>query len=262
MKRILLLLLIISGLGLSLSAQTKYPPVEKLAYFGYYNWGLLWIKAGYVEFTLSQSEKYPNADKLKAIGGTLPSWDWVFKVRDTLSSHYDRDTYLPHEFSRLAYEGNYHKMFRYKFDYQDSVIFADIHRIGKYHHKDTVRLKPKTFDMLSVAWMARELDFDKYKKNDQIPVRMLIDCKIYDLYVRYLGVHTTKIAGDKRECYVFCPLLLEGDIFKGGEDMKVWVSKDEYRLPLMVEANILVGSVKAIIDPDASRVYDLNKTNN
>lgn len=113
---------------------------------------------------------------------------------------------------------------------------------------------PQTYDMLSVAWMARELDFERYKKNDLIPIRILIDSKIYDLYIRYLGVNKTKIAGRKQECYVFSPLLVEGEVFKGGENMKIWVSKDEYRLPLMVEAKILVGSVKAILDWSESKI--------
>ena len=42
----------------------------------------------------------------------------------------------------------------------------------------------------------------------------------------------------------------------GGENMKVWVSTDGYRLPLMVEAKILVGSVKAILDPGASKLAE------
>jgi len=247
MKRTLLLCFVL-GWSLSLFSQSKYPSVEKLVYKGYYNWGIIWIQAGWVEFTLDKSDKYPDAEKLVAVGGTLPSWDWFFTIRDTLISHYDARTFLPYEFSRKAHEGNYHKTFDYVFDYQDTLVFGDVHRIGKYKRRDTVPLLPGTFDMLSVAWMTRELDFEKYGKNDLIPIRILIDSKIYDLYVRYLGVDKTKIAGRRRECYVFSPLLLEGDVFKGGENMKVWVSKDEYRLPLMVEAKILVGSVKAILN--------------
>lgn len=253
MKKICFLVFIL-GWSMSLFSQTKYPPVEKLVYTGFYNWGIIWVKAGRVEFSLSQSDKYPNAEKLEAVGGSLPSWDWIFTIRDTLISHYDKDTFLPYEFSRKAHEGNYHKTFDYVFNYQDSVVLGDIHRIGKYQRKDTVQLKSGTYDMLSVAWMARELDFDKYEKNDLIPIRILIDSKIYDLYVRYLGVNKTKVAGRKQECYVFSPLLVEGEVFKGGENMKVWVSKDEYRLPLMVEAKILVGSVKAILDSAESEI--------
>lgn len=254
MMRRVLLLAVILGWGMSLFAQSKYPTVEKLVYTGYYNWGILWVKAGRVDFSLSQSDKYPNANKLEAIGVSLPSWDWIFTVRDTLISHYDNKTFFPYEFSRKAHEGNYHKTFDYKFHYDDSLVIGDVHRIGKFRRTDTVKLKADTYDMLSVAWMARELDFDSHKKNDLIPIRILIDSKIYDLYIRYLGVDKTKIAGKKRECYVFSPLLVEGDVFKGGENMKIWVSKDEYRLPLMVEAKILVGSVKAILDPNESKI--------
>ncbi len=253
MGRVWLLILIL-GWETTLFAQTKYPPVEQLVYTGYYNWGFIWVKAGQVEFSLAKSDKYPNANKLEAVGYSLPSWDWVFTIRDTLISHYDKDTFLPYEFSRKAHEGNYHKTFDYVFDYQDSVVWGDVHRVGKFKRKDTVKLLPQTYDMLSVAWITREVDFDQYKKNDLIPIRILIDSKIYDLYIRYLGVNKTKIAGRKQECYVFSPLLVEGEVFKGGENMKIWVSRDEYRLPLMVEAKILVGSVKGVLDWSESKI--------
>ena len=63
--------------------------------------------------------------------------------------------------------------------------------------------------MLSVAWMARELDFDKYQKNDLIPIRILIDSKIYDLYIRYLGVVKSKIAAGNRNVTFFLPCWLK-----------------------------------------------------
>lgn len=252
MKRVWLLFIML-GWGTTLFSQSEFPPIEKLVYTGYYNWGIIWVKAGRVEFSIAGSDKYPEAQKIEAVGYSLPSWDWIFTVRDTLISHHNPETYIPYEFSRMAHEGSYHKTFDYVFNYKDSIVVGDVHRIGKFRRQDTVVLKPETYDMLSVAWKARELDFDKYQKNDLIPIRILIDSKIYDLYIRYLGVDRTKIAGKKRECYVFSPLLVEGDVFKGGENMKVWVSKDEFRLPLMVEAKILVGSVKAILDPSESK---------
>lgn len=238
----------------SLLAQPKYPPIEELVFDGYYNWGFIWVKAGRVHFSESKSEKYPKSIRLNAVGYTLPSWDWMFRLRDTLTSHFDENTFLPYESRRCAHEGSYHKTFDYLWDYKQGVVFANIHRIGKYKRRDTVALKPPTYDMLSVAWMARELDFDKYRKNDLIPMNILIDKKIYNLYVRYLGVEKVKIDRAKHEAYVFSPLLVEGEVFKGGENMKIWVSKDNYRLPLMVEAKILVGSVKGILNFEESRV--------
>ncbi|MEG0794935.1 MAG: DUF3108 domain-containing protein [Odoribacter sp.] len=248
------LFIVLLGWEMSLFSQTKHVPVENLIYTGYYNWGFIWVKAGCVEFSQTKSDKYPNAQKLKAVGYSLPSWDWIFTIRDTLESHYNPKTFLPYEFSRKAHEGKYHKTFDYVFNYNDSMVVGDVHRIGKYRRKDTVPLKSNTFDMLSVAWKARELDFDKYAKNDLIPIRILIDSKIYDLYIRYLGIDKCKVENRKIDCYVFSPLLLEGDVFKGGENMKIWVSKDEYRLPVMVEAKIIVGSVKGVLEWSKSKM--------
>lgn len=252
MKKLIILGIVLFGCC-SLKAQVKYPPVQKLVYEGFYNWGLIWARAGIVEFTEKKSTKYPGATELKAIGYSLPTWDWIFRLRDTLTSHFDANTYLPYEFSRKAHEGNYHKTFDYRWDYKDSTIYGDINRIGRYKRKDTVKLQPRVYDMLSVAWKARELDFDRYKPKDVIPIKILIDSKIYDLYVRYLGEDKVKVGGKKRDAYVFSPLLVEGEVFKGGENMKIWLSKDEYRLPLMVEAKILVGSVKGILDLSSSK---------
>ena len=226
--------------------------LEKLAYTGYYNWGPIWIKAGYVEFTLTPSGKYPHAQRLFAVGKTSSSWDWIFKLRDTLISFHDSTTFMPYEFSRKAHEGSYHKTFDYVWDYDSNRIHADIHRIERYRRQDTIALKPKTYDMLSVAWLARQLDFNQYTKGEQIPIRILLDDGIYDLYIRYLGKEEVKADKKKWMCHVFAPLLVEGDVFKGGENMKVWVSDDEYRVPVMVEAKILVGSVKGILDESES----------
>ena len=258
MRKILLFFLILGG-SLELFAQTLSSDMEKLSYKGYYNLGFIWIHAGWVEFSSMQSDKYPGAEKLVAAGGTLPSWDWFFTVRDTLISHHHAKTFEPYEFSRRAHEGSYHKTFDYRFNYRDSVVLGDVHRIGKYKRKDTVQLLPNTYDMLSVAWMIRGLDFEKFEKKDLIPVRILIDSKIYDLYVRYLGIDKCKVGRKKQECYVFSPLLVKGQVFDGGENMKIWVSRDEARLPVAIEAKILVGSVKAMLDFEASNIINVNK---
>ncbi|MGL5682688.1 MAG: DUF3108 domain-containing protein [Marinifilaceae bacterium] len=251
--RLLFLLLMTSG---TLVAQPELKEIKKLYYTGYYNWGVVWVKAGFVEFKVSRSTKYPNAVELFATGQSIPSRDWIFKVRDTLVSHYNPDNYLPYEFIRKAHEGKYHKTFDYTFDYPNNKVHATIHKIDRYKRLDTIQLQPETFDMLSVAWKARTLDFGSFKVDDKIPIRILLDNDIFNLYIRYLGTDTIRINRKKYDCYVFSPLLVKGDVFVGGETMKVWISMDENRIPMMVESKILVGSVKGIIDPDKIELYD------
>jgi hypothetical protein len=39
---------------------------------------------------------------------------------------------------------------------------------------------------------------------------------------------------------------VSGTIFSGGEDLFVWITDDRNKIPILVEAKILVGSVKAV----------------
>ena len=255
MKRILLLLIVLANILVPnvKGQQIVAPPIEKLAYMGYYNLGFIWIKAGKFEFTQVPSPKYPDAQYLEAVGYTTPTWDGIFMIRDTLYSHFDNNTFKPYEFSRKAHEGNYHKTFDYRFDYQDSVIYGDINRIGRWQKNDTTQMVPNLYDMLSIAWYTRGLDFTKFAVGEKIPINIFLDSEICELYVRYLGTEKFKLAGTKHTCYVFAPLLVAGEVFKGGENMKIWVSADENRIPLMVESKILIGSVKGILIPQESK---------
>ena len=58
-----------------------------------------------------------------------------------------------------------------------------------------------------------------------------------------LCLNTTK--SGKYSCIKFSPLLIEGTIFKGGEEMRVWVTDDKNKIPVRVESPIIVGSVYA-----------------
>lgn len=240
---------------LILSAQkVAVKPIETLYYSVSYN--VIPITAGSITITVTPSDKYPKAQCIFAVGKSNNFVDAFFKVRDTLISYYNKETFLPYEFSRKAHEGNYHKTFDYSWSREKNAIYSDIHKIGRWKRRDTIPLKPETFDMLSMAWFVREVNFEDYNKNDLIPIRVLIDDKIYDLHVRYLGEETVKISREKRPCHVFSPLLVEGDVFKGGENMKIWVTKDEYRLPVILEAKIIVGAVKAVLDYSKSSYKD------
>jgi hypothetical protein len=253
MKRVTCLLLAL-GLLLPLAGRAgngRAKPLEKLVFTAYYNWTFLWIEAGVLECTLTPSTKYPRSRCLFVVGRSTK--DWIVRVRDTLVSHHDSATFLPREFSRKAHEGNYHKTFDYTWDYPHQRVLARQEKIGRYTRRDTIPLQPETRDMLSVAWMMRDFDFSGHRAGDRVPIRVLLDDKIYDLHVRYLGRERVKWGKERRWCHVFSPLLVEGEVFKGGEGMKIWVSDDDDRLPIMAEAKLLVGAIKAILDGPKSQ---------
>ena len=223
---------------------------EKLIYRGYYNWGFIWVAAGEVTMSV-EKQKYHEKDAYKfcGIGKNLKAFDWFFHLRDTLTAYVDIKTIAPLYFDRRTHEAKYHAHHEYWFNYTDSTIYSKIQKRKKPVKLDTIACKPRTFDILSVAYFVRNIDFGKYKKGDRISISMLVDNKIHNLYVRYRGLETIKTRSRERfECIKLSPLMVEGTMFKSDEEMTVWLSNDDNRIPIMVEAKILIGSVKGVLD--------------
>jgi len=64
------------------------------------------------------------------------------------------------------------------------------------------------------------------------------------LNIKFIGRETLHTDLGKFKCVIFRPMLQEGRVFKESEDMTVWVSDDLNRIPVRVQSNILVGSIK------------------
>ena len=79
---------------------------------------------------------------------------------------------------------------------------------------------------------------------------MKINYKIIydDIYIRYTGKEIIKDQyGKKYNCIKFRPQLIAGTIFHDGESMEVYVTDDENKIPIYIEAEILIGSIKVFI---------------
>jgi hypothetical protein len=54
------------------------------------------------------------------------------------------------------------------------------------------------------------------------------------------------------------PQIIDGHVFKKGDEMKVWASDDMNKLPLLIESPVSVGSVKVILKDYSSLKYPLD----
>ena len=53
--------------------------------------------------------------------------------------------------------------------------------------------------------------------------------------------------GKTYRCIKFAVKMVQGTIFKGDEDVVVWVTDDGNRVPVYIEAKIIVGTIKAYL---------------
>ncbi len=228
---------------------TAFQIGEKLTYKIYYNWGFIWLNAGEVYFKVDTATyKNKNVFFFDSYGATYKKYDWFFKVRDKYEAYAELSSLKPLKFKRKTYEGGYKVHNNYYFDYKKNKIYSFTQNSYKPFTKDTLELPPCTFDVLTVIYYSRNIDFSKYNVNDKIPLSIIIDNELFNLYIRYLGKEVIETRdNEKYRCIKFTALLVEGALFSGGEEMTVWVTDDDNKIPVVVEAKILVGSIKTFL---------------
>lgn len=221
---------------------------EIVKFSAYYNWNFIWVNAGEVTFTTALTT-YNNqpAYFLKAVGNTFKGYDFFYSVRDTFEAVVDTLHLRPLYYKQSSNEGRFNSLQFYWFDQQKKSVKTSVRMEHDAPKSSEIGLGSCTADVLSMVYKTRNMDFSKYQYNEKIPISMILDGKIENLYVRYLGLEEVEDRQNRRfRCYKFSPMLPKNAIFDGGEEMTVWVTSDSNRIPIVVEAKILIGSVKAV----------------
>jgi hypothetical protein len=211
-----------------------------------YNWGAIWVSAGEASFSAETKEvNGRSVYHFVSSGTTYSKYDFLYKVRDKYESYADTLTLKPLRFIREANEGGSYTYDDYVFSSSKNKVYTNSRRNKKPGKFDSITVTPCTNDVMTAIFYARCLDFSKYKINDTIPITFVLDGEVFPSYVRYLGKEIIKneLLGYVR-CIKFRPKLIEGTLFKGGEEMVVWVTDDENKMPVYVETPILVGTIK------------------
>ena len=201
------------------------------------------VKYGFVTAGIGTME----IPKIKKISGrdsyyvlftvnTVPSFDWMFKVRDRYETYIDKEALFPWRFEQHIREGKYSRDFSAFFD----------QRKGKAKTSEGEYTIPKNVnDILSAFYVVRTMDFSKMKVNDKVNLQNFYKDKVYDLDVRYLGKETVEVPAGKFECIVVEPLVKEGGLFKSEGSIIIYMTNDEAKMPVRVKTKVIIGSINA-----------------
>lgn len=260
-------LFFISGFLISLAGYSQcvekinaFQPGEKIYYEVYYELGILSWHAAEAYFEV-QEDVYNGKECFHFIsyGRSLPGYDWLYKVRDSYEAWSDKNDLKSYKYIRNTNEGNYHVRNEYHFDHKEAKIYSFTENSKKPYSEDTLLMPECTNDLVTAVYYTRNIDYSKATTGQKFPVRMIVDNELVDLYIRYLGKEKIETRdGTEFNCVVFTALMMEGSIFNGGEDIKVWVTDDLNRIPVKVEAQILIGTVDAYLTKTAGLKNELS----
>jgi len=237
-----------------------YQEGEKLKYIMTYNWFLVWTDVGEATFEVRKKNNF-NREVYHFIGKgkSYPFYDWFYEVRDIYESWIDSETLQPIFYKRDVNEGGYHIDITYDYNWKDTVAYANSEKTRQPLKLDTIKLPSCTYDVMSIIYHARTIDFSKYEEDEKIPLNLLLDSQIENIYIRYQGREQKRVRGlGKFNTIKFTGYLVKGDVFKGGEALEVWVTDDKNRIPVWIESPIKVGKIKARLDSYENLKYDLD----
>ena len=222
---------------------------EQIRYTVSYNWGPVWVNAGLVTFSVTSENFFGKPSwHLKGVGESFSSYDLLFKVRDYFDSWIDPVTFRSYDFRRHVYEGGYTLLNTLNFDFNANKVIANTKGNNNPQRTDTLPLRQCTFDMLSAIYYTRTLNFSELQPDQKRHVTILIDDAYYDIYIRPMGREIVESTdGKSYRCIKFAARMVQGTIFKGEEDVLVWVTDDANKIPIYIEAKIIVGTVKAYL---------------
>ena len=268
MRKLLILLLL--SLSVSTWAATPVPvhiPVgEKLTYSIYFHLGFIWSKAGYGELTFDKEQRKGQTQYHGQLAAkSLSIVEHIMKVRDTLDCWFDDDM-IPAEFRKGTHEGSYnavaHNVYRpmgIKRSAANTSVSVDSTRVtvdrwkkkGKDQatntHIDNTN-KGVAYDMLSVFYSVRHLDYSKMQKGKKMKFVCYDGIKCQTINVTYGGEESCELRSGKTYKSYLIDLTFDTKDEKA-TPLKVWLSKDADHRPVKaVIALKRIGSVQCEIN--------------
>ena len=223
-----------------------YGPGEKMYFTMHYKWGAINTDVGHATVGLDTvTFNGRKAFCCKVYGRTTKFYDIFFKVREDFRSWFTVDGHVPLKFTRDTFEGNYEARNTYLYDWSavEPHIDADVYSSSKGQRSLEIPLTKCTYDLPALFYFARNMDVENVVPGRRYPMTFVIDDDVYNVYFILYGRETIKVKGlGPVRTIKFAAKLLAGEVFTGEEDMMIWISDDENRLPVYFEAPIIVGT--------------------
>lgn len=161
-----------------------------------------------------------------------------YRVNDRVLSFIDVEGIYSLWFEKHLREGNF-KSDRW-------ISFQQDKNIAVNNKQDTVKVPEYVQDVLSAMYYIRTQPLEVGKS---LLVDNHTDNKNYPLEVKILRKEKIKVSAGKFECFVVEPLLQEGaGVFQHKGKLTVWLTDDQYRLPVLMKSKIFVGSISAELE--------------
>jgi Protein of unknown function (DUF3108). len=223
---------------------------EVLTYDMYFKYGIIYKKAGVSALTVNDGmyngESVYNLQLTARSTGLIKSF---FTVNDTLKSIVTKD-FIPLAYSKDAHEEGDHTIERATYDYTDGNIKVRNvnNRNGRLRYDTTYVSNNCMYDVISIIYYARTLDFSRMNKGERKTVSFFAGRKMMNMQIEHQGVEVVKANNDREYNCVKLALIGSAAAFEDKhEAMKVYLTNDTNRIPVRIESKLKIGTARVVL---------------
>lgn len=177
-------------------------------------------------------------------GRTSSSFDLFIRVRDTWQSYIDTAAIVPHRFYRNIEEGSYRKKETVDFNHASNVAAVKVKRKKDPEKTSTHKVSDNVQDIVSGFYYLRTMNYDNMRKGEKLTIKGFFEEENFDMEVTYKGRETVSTKAGKIKAIKLVPKMPENEMFKGENAISVYLSDDDNKVPVLIEAEMFVGSLK------------------
>lgn len=243
MRKYIFLIITVAGLLLSPAVNALTITSETLNYEVVYHWGVVWKHAADVTLTTTKTSSGYSSQ----LTGKTRSWaDKLYTVRDTLKCTMTNN-FRPLKYEKMTHENSYYARDVVQFTNNSASTTAKCTRYRKNKPTTNITLSANgvAYDMLSVFFMLRNIDFDKMKSSNTYSSWIFSGKEKEILTIKYIGIEPLQLRDKSRhQAYHIKLKFTQDNGKKSSDDIDAYISTSTQRIPLMVVGKLSVGEIK------------------
>ena len=213
------------------------------------------LNAGYATLNVTE-ENYAGTPHWHVVGKgySTGAVRLFFKVDDRYETYINQSNFKPSKFIRDINEGGYTKNKVLYFDHDRRLVKEnnlEANKVTTYSYNRDVQ------DMLSAFYYLRSFKNTDFVVGTSKTVDVFMDEQIYSFKLKVLGREKVETKFGDIDCIKMRPYVQSGRVFKAQESVTLWVSDDDNLIPMQLEAELVVGSLKMSISEYKNTKYPL-----
>ena len=193
---------------------------------------------------------------VRGVGRSTGAVRAFFRVDDLYESYINLRTGLPSYYVRNVKEGGYSQHLHTAFNHQNHTLILTDKKTPSNGSKRLQSVRGIQ-DMLSAFYHLRNLDSLELRPGRTIRMNIWIDDEMFPFQLRVDRKEVVRTKFGRVNTLRITPMVMSGRVFKAKEGVTMWITDDKNHIPVMVEAELAVGSLKASLENYTSIQYPI-----